>query len=65
VEGSATSETEEQTAHRVGALTTLGTFALTDRKSKMMAINLGRSHLIRELLGTSGLKNGAAGAVGR
>jgi hypothetical protein len=46
VEGSAPSKTKEKTAHRVGAgdvgaLTTLRTFARTDRK-KMMVINLDR-----------------------
>jgi hypothetical protein len=45
MEGSAPSETKEETANNslrameIGALTSLGTFACTDRK-KMMVINL-------------------------
>jgi hypothetical protein len=46
VEGSAPSETKEETAHRVGtinvgALTTLGTFGRTKLR-KMMVLNLDR-----------------------
>jgi hypothetical protein len=45
VEGSAPSETKEETTHRVGAggvgaLTTLETFTLTDQKSRMTGIHL-------------------------
>jgi hypothetical protein len=41
VEGSAPFETKEETQHRnVGTPTTLGSFAYTDRKRKMMVINL-------------------------
>jgi hypothetical protein len=47
VKGSAPSETKEETAHRVragdvGALATLGSFDPTDRKSRMLVINLNR-----------------------
>jgi hypothetical protein len=53
VEGSAPSEKKEKTAHRVragnvGAPATLGSFAPTDRKNRMMVINLDNWHLIRE-----------------
>jgi hypothetical protein len=46
VEGSAPSETKEETAHRlrardVGAPATLGSFAFTDRKSGMVVIKSG------------------------
>jgi hypothetical protein len=59
VEGSAPTETKEETARRVGAinvgaLTTLGTFAPNDRKSR---------HHMMEPLGTSVIE-GAAEAVG-
>jgi hypothetical protein len=45
VEGSAPSETKEATEHRVkardaGASSTLGSFAYTDQKRRMMMINL-------------------------
>jgi hypothetical protein len=47
MEGSAPFETKEKTEHRVragdvGALTTLVTFACTDRKRRMMVIHLDR-----------------------
>jgi hypothetical protein len=48
VEGSATPETKEETicdgvtSGNVGALTTIVTFAPTDRESKMMVLNLYR-----------------------
>jgi hypothetical protein len=67
VEESASSKMKEETAHRgaitVGPLTTLGTFAPTDWKSSMMMINLDW-HVITEPIGSSSLKEGAAGAVG-
>jgi hypothetical protein len=64
MEGSVPFETKEKTAHRVragdvGALTTLGTFARTDQKRKMIVIRLDRMALVREPLRTSGLKEGA------
>jgi hypothetical protein len=51
VERSALSETKEETAHRVGvgdveALTTLGTFAPTDQKSRI-GIHLDRLAIFR------------------
>jgi hypothetical protein len=67
MEESATTEMEEEAASSlrardVEASTTLRTFAYTSRK-KMMVVHLDQ-HLIREPLGTSGLKEGAAEAVG-
>jgi hypothetical protein len=47
----------------VGALTTLRTFGLSNWR-KLMVVNRTCSHLIMEPLGTSSLKEGAAGPVG-
>lgn len=63
MEESSTTETEEEAtsslrARDVEASTTLRTFAYTNRKKMMV-------HLDQHLgLGTNGLKEGAAGAVG-
>jgi hypothetical protein len=67
MEESATTQTDEEAtsslrARDVEASSTLGTFARADWK-KMMVVHLDW-HLIRELLRTRGLKEGAAGAVG-
>jgi hypothetical protein len=61
---------EETTINRlkainVGALTALGTFAPIDEKSSMMVITWTDRHHMRELLGTSSLKEGATGEVGQ
>jgi hypothetical protein len=46
----------------VKTLTTLGMFDCSNQR--MMVINLTDWHPVREPLGTSGLKEGAVGAVG-
>jgi hypothetical protein len=70
MEWSVLSETKEETtsslrARDVGASTTLGTFALTDGKGtrgrSCWWYTFTGSHLIREPLGSSGLKEGAFG----
>jgi hypothetical protein len=66
----APSETKEETAPRVRvadirASTTVGTFARIKRKRRMMVVHWTDWHLMKELLGMSGLKEGAAGAFGR
>jgi hypothetical protein len=70
VEGSAPSETKEETTNNslralnVGALTILGTFARIDRKSRMIVINLNRLAPCEGTAWTAGLKGGAEGAIG-
>jgi hypothetical protein len=69
VDESSPSETEKETAHRVraggvGALATLNLVLPPPIGKSGMMVKILDWHFIREPLGISGLKEGAAGAVG-